>query len=73
MPNSNLTDEQQATFYDDMERELNISVRDLIHTTAQMTKVQNESREHFTMPMVYLYILLGIIQEAIDQHSLVEN
>ena len=34
MPNSNLTDEQQATFYDDMERELNISVRDLIHTTA---------------------------------------
>lgn len=72
MPNSNLTDEQQATFYDDMERELNISVRDLIHTTAQMTKVQNESREHFTMPMAYLYILLGIIQEAIDQHSLVE-
>jgi len=72
MPNS-LTDEQQATFYGDIERDLIISVSDLIHASVQKTKEHNQSHDHFTMPTVYLYILLGIIQEAIDQHSLVEN
>tara|TARA_R100001143_G_scaffold13888_1_gene15898 strand:- start:1238 stop:1582 length:345 start_codon:yes stop_codon:yes gene_type:complete len=64
-----LSNEEQAQFYDTVEHELTVAVRDLVDTIARMDHVQNASQEHFTMPMDCLYELSGLVSQAIQNHT----
>tara|TARA_R100000306_G_C4369961_1_gene139456 strand:+ start:401 stop:658 length:258 start_codon:yes stop_codon:yes gene_type:complete len=64
-----LSNEEQAQFYDTVEHELTVAVRDLVDTISRMDHVQNASQEHFTMPMDCLYELSGLVSQAIQNHS----